>query len=374
MYNQHCKHKPYTIVFDSVKPKDSKVTPLTPNVGSPETVREAPRAFDFYDYACHGKPAHVPLDSAFLQWFIGFTEGEGCFSARWTGRYWRLTFEICQKDPKLLYKIKRKLGFGRVDIWHRPEGSPSGPSGDFWVYRVDNVPNLKRLVWLFQSNLVLPKRQRQFKHWLSYRPDLGPSHLDMSSVPSFSLNDAWLSGFIEAEGCFFAAFYVEPSGRLRLSAKFTLTPKDAEGGEFNVLRRVGELVQSQANVTLVSGKPPCVRLEVGSLESHRWLVQYFKQYPLQGFKKIAYLRWYRLYLARLQKAHLNKNRQAALVRLCVSLNQSGRKDQAVQRQVRALLKESNQLRSEDCCPALPRKIKKAPRLKSQSKANLGGPP
>ena len=76
------------------------------NIGSSETIREA---LQFDDYTKLGQPEHIPnVDKSFLEWFIGFTEGDGSFDQS------KLAFIINQKDPKLLFKIKKKLGFGSV--------------------------------------------------------------------------------------------------------------------------------------------------------------------------------------------------------------------------------------------------------------------
>lgn len=50
----------------------------------------------------------------FLQWFIGFAEGEGLWQVQNTPRTKRCTFAINQEDPQLLYKIKKLLKFGTV--------------------------------------------------------------------------------------------------------------------------------------------------------------------------------------------------------------------------------------------------------------------
>jgi hypothetical protein len=58
----------------------------------------------------------VPPDH-FLEWLVGFTEGDGCFVIK---KPWlkkkdrRLTFSIAQKDRVVLDFIKESLGFGNV--------------------------------------------------------------------------------------------------------------------------------------------------------------------------------------------------------------------------------------------------------------------
>ena len=54
----------------------------------------------------------INFDSAFINWFIGFTEGDGSF-VRWLETN-KISFVITQKDPKVLYYIKNNLGFGKI--------------------------------------------------------------------------------------------------------------------------------------------------------------------------------------------------------------------------------------------------------------------
>ncbi len=141
-------------------------------IGSSETTREAPYLrylkktktfyyFDFQNYFSFA-PSHVKnrLNPHFLEWFIGFVEGDGTFSIRKNkGLKPRLVFEIGQKDPKVLYFIKKTLGFGSVNSWQRNETT-------YWVYRVNSKKNIQRIIQLFNGNLVLTKRKVQFEKWL----------------------------------------------------------------------------------------------------------------------------------------------------------------------------------------------------------------
>ena len=72
------------------------------NLGSSETIREAPQLIELSDYESFGKPDHIKkIDRSFLEWFIGFSEGDASFVKD------QLAFVINQKDPKLLFRIKK---------------------------------------------------------------------------------------------------------------------------------------------------------------------------------------------------------------------------------------------------------------------------
>lgn len=75
--------------------------------GSSETTREALN-FNFFEYAII-KPDHIKkIDISFLEWFIGFTEGNGRFIIT-KQKPNRIFFCINQQDGQLLFKIKKNL-------------------------------------------------------------------------------------------------------------------------------------------------------------------------------------------------------------------------------------------------------------------------
>ena len=71
--------------------------------------------FNLEPYFQQGTPDHITNPNiGFLEWFIGFFEDEGSFCHWFDGKKNRCQIEITQKDPRLMYKIKKNLGFGNV--------------------------------------------------------------------------------------------------------------------------------------------------------------------------------------------------------------------------------------------------------------------
>ena len=338
-------------------------------IASSETTREPPlSSFNFTDFVEHHLVEHKKLvNPAFLEWFVGFVEGDGTFCSREIPPYQptpavrgvgtpasqsgpsqpprsyifiknvkgvaneppfyfsqkcvnkgarkrRFLFQVCQKDPKVLYKIREELGFGAV----RQSGNEEARH---WRYTVEDRRGLQRIMALFNGNLVLPKRRRQFANWIcDAREILWPSFALSDTGPVVSLDTGWLSGFIDAEGCFYAAF-TTPSLRYtvsyRLAQKMHITQRD-EYGEREVLGRIGLLLQSKATVRLV--KPPdCYRIEMCSVESHQVLIEYLKHFPLQS-KAIPFRQWWRVYLLRVKGRHLNETGIRRMRRLCSTIS------------------------------------------------------
>lgn len=58
--------------------------------------------------------------------------------------------------------------------------------------------SVRLLAHLFNGNLVIDRRISQLKYWLDIFKDI-----ELKPTPKVpSLNNAWLSGFTDAEGCF----------------------------------------------------------------------------------------------------------------------------------------------------------------------------
>jgi hypothetical protein len=95
------------------------------------------------------KPEH-----SFLEWFIGFVEGEGSFTI--AGRNSELTFVVVQKEKFVLDYIQQKLGFGYV-CTHGP---------DTWAYKVTNIVDLYKILLILNGNVLLHHRKKQITKFI----------------------------------------------------------------------------------------------------------------------------------------------------------------------------------------------------------------
>jgi hypothetical protein len=273
--------------------------------GSSETTREAPlfnessfsqnTEFTFQNYIF---PQHFScLDTSFLEWFVGFSEGNANFFLKEEGAQKRLVFEMAQKDAQLIHKIRKQLGYGRVSRGNEKE--------QVWVYRVEDRNGVQRLMSLFQDNLVLPKRILEFQRLQDVAFDLGLSpRMASFQQKKPSLQTAWLAGFLEAEGCFSAHLASNPvnSSRLHWRQKVTLTQQDIAGEQL-ILDSIAELFQSRGAVQVLTGRN-CYRIEMSSIESHVILKHYLDRFPLRGKKHLTAKRWGRVLDRRQSEKHI----------------------------------------------------------------------
>lgn len=288
------------------------------NLGSSETTREPPsHSFSFENfYNFQGKKG---INESFLQWFIGFSEGDGSFVSRKDGGRLRWSFEISQKNPRTLKRIRTQLGFGRVR-----------PCGEYFKYQVTDIAGLQRIIAIFHGNLVLPKRRVQFERWLS-EMTFQFHHISFQCREVLpSLETGWLAGFLDAEGCFYANF-TTPSNRSNLSARLTqrvtLTQQDL-AGDVEILFYIGKLLfvpettesenRKHFNVSLAK-KPNVYRLDIASSKSQGILIAYLRLFPLVE-KAVPFARWLRVYNQRVQGLHLTERGIRRIQRLCKRIN------------------------------------------------------
>lgn len=149
---------------------------------SSETNTRSPLPFNF-DNVSPLLPQHIKrYDQSFLEWFVGFAEGDGCFGINFTNH--RISFLINQKDPRVLRFIRTRLGFGSVRSY-----------GGYFRYSVTKREQLLLLAAIFSGNLALEKTRARFLVWLEhyasyYGVPLPPGVASISGrTPQLSLQD-----------------------------------------------------------------------------------------------------------------------------------------------------------------------------------------
>jgi hypothetical protein len=87
--------------------------------------------FDFSDFH-KAKPSECLANDEWLQWFIGFSEGDGNFNVRGKGK--GFTFSIVQDEKYILNHIRDTLGFGKVAKFKNQE------KWSFYVQKRYHIP------------------------------------------------------------------------------------------------------------------------------------------------------------------------------------------------------------------------------------------
>ena len=122
--------------------------------GSSETLRKV--TFNFKEFNKFYLPEHKKkIDQSFLEWFVGFTEGDGSFivSTPKKGNK-RLMFILGQKDEQALNKLRSTIGFGNIQ-GHAHQ----------YQYRVSRKKDIDRLCDEMSSSFAMPSTRHLLVFW-----------------------------------------------------------------------------------------------------------------------------------------------------------------------------------------------------------------
>lgn len=150
-----------------------------------------------------------------------------------------------------------------------------------------------------------------------------------SVIPT--LKTASLCAFVAAEGCFYVRLSKKATGFRITNQKLTITQTDTHG-ERKILKDINNLFQNKGNLYLAKSLN-CFIIEINNLKCLQIVVEYFQHFGLKGKKRIPYFRWWRIYLMRLDNAHLLEGNQKKLQRLCHNLNKLRRLLRATRRRL-----------------------------------------
>ena len=249
----------------------------------------------------------------FLQWFIGFSEGEGSFIIAKRGD---LSFVITQStiDINSLNYIKDNLGFGKVVVQSSKQKTHR--------FIVQDVKNLTLISLIFNGNMVFPTRNARFLTFLSiFNERLLKNNMDIlkpkinTIIPT--LQDAWLSGITDGEGSFTCSLLSNSSA---FRYRYILTQK-WEANKY-VLEHIQNILKNYStDGSVVSHSVDNVwELRINGVKNCQGLFTYFDEFNLVTKKKDSYLKWKAIHSRLVNKEHLNKDIRSELIYLAKGIN------------------------------------------------------
>ena len=232
----------------------------------------------------------IKIDDKFKWWFIGFAEGDGYFGVDKRGN---LTFKLTQSslDCQILFFIKKSLGFGSVSLQSK--------SSKTHQYRVRDKNNLIKIINIFNGNLITKAKIAQFKLFLeAFNNKYNTDITFIECNKKVTLDNAWLSGFTDGEGCFTASAYLS-----KATNKHIVTVR-------YVISQKNDIEFSQYLAELINGYITYIKSYDGynTVVNHSKLniiLNYIKSYPLKTKKHVSYLRWLKVYELVKDKHHHN---------------------------------------------------------------------
>jgi hypothetical protein len=281
-------------------------------------VRQEGKTFDFTPFYSKFREYYPNLKqptNKFLEWFIGFSEGEGSFILAKRGD---LAFVVTKSttDVQSLNYIKDNLGFGKVIKQSIKQNTHR--------FVIQDTKNLFLICLLFNGNMVFPTRKARFLTFLSsFNEKLLKKNLttidalDICVTPS--LNDSWLSGITDGEGSFTCSLLSNSSA---YRFRYILTQK------WEANKYVLEHIMNIFNECLAKG---CVvphsaqnvwELRINGVKNCSGLFNYFDEYGLITKKKDSYLKWKLIHSRLVKGDHLNNTTRIELISLAKQINKA----------------------------------------------------
>ena len=266
---------------------NSRVTE-TNMVGSSETICETTFKFEEYRKIM---PIHKEkIDQNFLEYFVGLVEGSEPFLIDVGSSQVSFQIDHIKEDAKYLKKLRTKLGFGSI-VQH-----PT--STQTLVYIVSHEESLLKLISILNGNLCYIRQQERFKLFLEVFNKQHKRSIALKENKSkISLDNAWLSGFIDARGLFSGHFkyYPEenqlpcdfrpPKGFLSFHISCDIVTLKQIRGLFVRANNGMKNIKSRKN----EGHDPT--LEMGSKAFRKKIIPYIQEYKLKTYKSRIFQAW-----------------------------------------------------------------------------------
>ena len=249
----------------------------------------------YHKYSKHF-PNHPTPSQEFLEWFVGFTEGDGSFLVHNRGTK---AFVVSQKETEILHYLRDTLGFGNIY-----KQSPNVSR-----YTVQTQLGMELISLIFDGNMVLPTRMESFKKF--YLAVNNRHACENTILPT--LNDAWLLGFTDAEGCFSVSI---------LDNSYRITFCIAQKWDKNkpILIHIASLFGFGEGVVRPHSIKDNWELRVNQLKNTEVIFPYFDKYQLKTVKKNSYKLFKELHSGLLLKHHLDPIKRAELKIKSIKVN------------------------------------------------------
>lgn len=274
----------------------------------------------FYNEYKKNYPNNKLPDKQFLEWFIGFFEGNGSFIKFKNGR---LSLIIIQKELNILNIIKEHLKLGNINF--------ISIKNKIYKYEIHQKNDIYLLSLLFNGNLSLPIKLIKFQEFLAIL-NLKLIKNNKSIIIFInkckwpSINSAWLSGFTDAEGFFTVSILDKNESDKIYKIKYILNQKY----EINklILNRINEELSSYQSISnnklvgeIVShSEVNSYELKINGLKNCLIILNYFDKYSLLSKKKNSYI-IFKDILKRINNLeHLNMDKRKILKELAKTMN------------------------------------------------------
>lgn len=230
------------------------------------------------------------------EWVVGFFEGDGSFQQ---GR--DLAIVLTQKETHILHTIQQHYQRGAV-LAQRADESVSR-------FIVRKKKDIIFFIQLLHNKLRLSNRQAQYNRFLKEcERRYGPFSLPEQKLSPLA-ECAWLSGFIDAEGCFHARLGKKT---YKQRIQFHLGQKQ----DIQILYAIRDVFKKGS----VSKYRPASRYTLTGIKNMSPLIEYVDRFPLRSKKSVSYTKWKKILVLLQQRKHLSASFRPKLQKLMQHIN------------------------------------------------------
>uniref|UniRef100_UPI0030E0A255 LAGLIDADG endonuclease n=1 Tax=Daedaleopsis nitida TaxID=1140402 RepID=UPI0030E0A255 len=261
------------------------------------------------------------LGLKFRTYLAGLIEGDGTIvvpkterSAKGQINYPSIQIVFHLKDFPLALMIQKELRHGSLS---RKKGVNA------YILTINNYDGLLLLVSLINGNMRTPKIYALWNliDWLNLRfknINLIKKPLNNSSLDS----NAWLSGFIEADG-HFSIRTTTTSKYPRVECKFELSQRQNDHNSrsnLDFLEVIAQFLLSSVKAIRVDKPKPEYRIRTTSLKGNLVLENYLNTFPLFGSKYLDYQGWIKVlnYFKQGQFKHKSNIEEIISIKSCIN--------------------------------------------------------
>ena len=255
-------------------------------------------------------PNNLSPSYNFLCWLVGFVEGEGSFIVNNRGD---LAFVIVQStsDIKVLYYIQETLGFGKV----------ISQSVKTSRYVTQSKKEIEIIISLFNGNTILPIRKNQLNKFIKgFKIWAGKGGIRLEPVGFIdnyikpSLNNSWLAGFTDGEGCFTCSIGNKKG--------FSFNYNIAQKGESNITILKHFCLIFKSGRVYKHFVKDVYEYRIAGVKACSNVFPYFDEYTLLTKKSLSYILWKQIYLGLYNKHHLDSDKKLIMIEKARMLNKS----------------------------------------------------
>lgn len=259
----------------------------------------------------------------FRYYLAGLWEGDGHIWIPLTanapsGKKYTPHFSIsfAQEEYSLVLKLKSLIG---GSIRHKVENHT-------YVLTITSIPGLINIINAVNGCLRTPKiaKFNAMINWINQETGSSITTYDVDN--SSLLVNAWLSGFIEADGSFDIRVSQSDNHatKNRVSARLRLEQRELDpntGASYlEVMTSIAKALGVTLNKSIHNGNIEYFLISASSTKSRGIIVNYFTQFPLFSSKRLNYFDWNACHNLIISKNHTTKEGRDIALKLKLGMN------------------------------------------------------